>query len=156
MKPYSIPTISSDTSSPITVTSDSNGTTVTVPTPTTKQEVKTLERELRAIAKLLGDKGVPVRITSLSRPGATTSNGRTSYHSTGSAMDIVPISGNFQDLRDLIKNDKDVQKAFEDLGVGVLDETTQEALARTGGTGAHFHIGPDKVALAGYQKIVQG
>lgn len=156
MKSYNIPTISSDASSPITISSASNGTAVTVPTPTTRQEAKTLEKELRALAKLLGDKGVPVRITSLNRPGATTSNGRTSFHSTGSAMDIVPVNGKtFQDLQDLIKNDKEVQKAFEDLGVGILDETTQEALDRTGGTGAHFHIGPDKVALAGYQKIVQ-
>ena len=32
--------------------------------------------------------------------------------------------------------------------VGYLDETTKEALAKSGGTGAHFHIGKDSALVA--------
>ena len=32
--------------------------------------------------------------------------------------------------------------------VGYLDETTKEALAKSGGTGAHFHIGRDSALVA--------
>ena len=31
-------------------------------------------------------------------------------------------------------------------GLGILDERSKEMLSKTGGTGSHFHIGPDKAA----------
>lgn len=36
---------------------------------------------------------------------------------------------------------------FSKRGLGVLDETTPDMMARTGATGKHFHIGPDKLAI---------
>lgn len=37
--------------------------------------------------------------------------------------------------------------------MGILDETTPEMLARTGGTGAHWHIGRDKMAVNSFSKM---
>ena len=37
-------------------------------------------------------------------------------------------------------------------GLGILDERSKEMLAQTGGTGAHIHIGPDKAAIANFEK----
>ena len=31
-------------------------------------------------------------------------------------------------------------------GLGVIEETSKEMQQKTGATGAHFHIGPDKIA----------
>lgn len=39
-------------------------------------------------------------------------------------------------------------------GFGILDETTPEMLSKTGGTGAHFHIGRDKSALEGLKQFL--
>ena len=36
---------------------------------------------------------------------------------------------------------------------GILDERSKEMLAQTGGTGAHFHIGPDRAAVANFEKL---
>jgi len=43
---------------------------------------------------------------------------------------------------------------MQNQGYGILDETTEEMLAKTKGTGAHFHIGRDKSALAGLQQFL--
>ena len=37
--------------------------------------------------------------------------------------------------------------------LGILDERSKEMLAKTGGTGAHFHIGPDGAAVANFEKL---
>jgi len=36
---------------------------------------------------------------------------------------------------------------MKDNDFGIIDETNQEMLAKTGGTGPHFHIGKDKLAV---------
>lgn len=43
---------------------------------------------------------------------------------------------------------------MQDNGFGIIDETTPEMQSRTGATGAHWHIGKDKLAQAGLQAIL--
>ena len=105
------------------------------------------EESLKGLAALFEAKGVPVQITSLRREGATTSNGSRSYHADGKAMDIVPKSGDFGPLLQLLRNDEEVRSAMSQIGIGYINETTKEMLARTGGTGAHIHFGEDKLAI---------
>lgn len=66
------------------------------------------------------------------------------------AIDIVPAKGmTFDDLRAQLMS-PEVQAAFTTYGLGVLDETNTAMKKKTGATGNHFHIGPDKSARAGY------
>lgn len=109
------------------------------------------EQTLKRFADFLGEKGVPVKITSLTRKGATTSNGSVSRHHYGKAMDVVPVNGDFSALRRLMLNDPEVINAMNNLGIGYLDETTEEMLKKTGGTGPHFHYGDDRSAVQYYQ-----
>lgn len=110
-------------------------------------ETKSLEVDLRKLADTFASKGVPVKITSLRREGAITSNGSRSHHADGNAMDIVPLSGDFTQLLELLRNDEEIRNQMSKLGVGYINETTKEMLAQTGGTGAHIHIGKDRLAL---------
>ena len=110
-------------------------------------ETKSLEVDLRKLADTFASKGVPVKITSLRREGAKTSNGEMSHHANGNAMDIVPLSGNFTQLLKLLRDDEEIRNQMSKLGVGYINETTKEMLAQTGGTGAHIHIGGDRLAL---------
>lgn len=110
-------------------------------------ETKSLEVDLRKLADTFASKGVPVKITSLRREGAITSNGSRSHHADGNAMDVVPLSGDFAQLLELLRNDEEIRNQMSKLGVGYINETTKEMLAQTGGTGAHVHIGKDRLAL---------
>jgi hypothetical protein len=110
---------------------------------------------LRQLAKLLEQKGVPVRITSIERPGARTSNGSMSHHSTGKAMDVVPVDRDFEKLQNVLTTDPEVIYFMNMLGIGFIDETTKEMLRRTGGTGPHYHFGPDKLAIKHYRSFFQ-
>ena len=101
--------------------------------------------------------GISVRVTSGLRPGATTSNGSKSWHSEGWAIDITPGDGEtWESLRTKLKSSPDLIKYMQDNQLGILDETNPDMLARTGGTGAHWHIGPDKVAISGLKTILKG
>lgn len=96
---------------------------------------------------LLKQIGANARITSGYRPNATTKQGRRSWHSyQGGAYDIVPLDGNFSRLREVLTTHPLSIAWFKANDKGILDETTPEMLAKTGGTGAHFHIGPDRAA----------
>lgn len=110
-------------------------------------ETKSLEVDLRKLADTFASKGVPVKITSLRREGATTSNGSRSHHADGNAMDIVPVSGDFTQLLKLLRNDEEIRNQMSKLGVGYLKELDKMTLIKTGGTGAHIHIGGDREAL---------
>lgn len=110
-------------------------------------ETKSLEIDLRKLADTFASKGVPVKITSLRREGAKTANGEMSHHANGNAMDIVPLSGDFTQLLELLRNDEEIRNQMSKLGVGYINETTKEMLAQTGGTGTHVHIGRDRLAL---------
>lgn len=99
--------------------------------------------------------GVYFRVTSGLRPGATTSSGKTSWHSSGDALDITPIDGQtWDDLKSQFRNNPELIAWMQNNGYGILDETTEEMLAKTGGTGAHFHIGKDNIALEGLKQFI--
>lgn len=106
---------------------------------------------------LLEEEGINGRITSGLRPGAKTSTGKTSHHATGDALDLVAADG--EDLNDLydamLKNTK-IIKALQNRGYGVLRETTDGVLKRTGGTGYHYHIGKDQSAVEDLNRGLQG
>lgn len=111
--------------------------------------------EMKEFLDVLADAGIAVRVTSGARSGAKTSSGNTSWHSLGRALDITPVSGttreDFNKLKDQILNAPTVIKYMQDHNIGILDETLDETLQKTGGSGWHFHIGPDKSALKGLQ-----
>ena len=107
----------------------------------------------KSIEDLFKDAGIDIEITSSYRPGATTKSGRTSWHSVkdkygnSRAYDIKPVNGDFQALKNAMINNPLIRYYFSKRGLGVLDETTPDMMARTGATGKHFHIGPDKLAI---------
>lgn len=93
------------------------------------------------------------KVTSKKRePGEAGNSGNKSYHTTDNlAIDIVPIEGQtFEGLKQQILASPLIQKYFADRKLGVLDETSKEMLEKTGGTGPHFHIGPDNSSVQGW------
>lgn len=99
--------------------------------------------------------GISLRITSGYRPRATTSSGNKSWHAEGYALDITPIAGQtYENLKQQLKENPELVKWMQDNGFGIIDETTPEMQARTGATGAHWHIGKDKLAQSGLQAIL--
>lgn len=99
--------------------------------------------------------GIFFRVTSGVRTGAKTKQGKTSYHALGQAIDITPIQGEtYADLKYKIKNSPGFVKWMQDRGYGIFDETTPEVMKRTGASGAHWHIGKDRVAIQGLQQII--
>lgn len=96
------------------------------------------------LLNLFVQEGINVRVTSGVRQGAKTKSGRTSYHSSGDAIDITPVKGEtFESLKAKIKGSDKIMKYMKAHGLGLIDETTPEMMRKTGATGAHFHIGKD-------------
>ena len=112
----------------------------------------------KSIADVFRDNGMYIRVTSGYRGGSRTKQGNTSYHSqkdkygNSRAYDIVPLDGDFDKLREQIINSPKVLKWLKRHGFGILDETNPETMKKTGATGKHFHIGPDKIALDNLDK----
>lgn len=101
--------------------------------------------------------GINIRITSGLRPGAMTKSGHHSHHSYGNALDITPnfAQGETWDtMRQKLRNSKELIDYLRAQKIGILDETTPDVMRRTGATGAHWHIGPDKWALESLEKIL--
>lgn len=72
---------------------------------------------------------------------------------TAWALDIVPAKGyTFADLQRELTHPA-LQVYFRNNGLGVYDETTQEVLAKTGGTGPHYHVGRNKFGPKGSMAI---
>ena len=82
-------------------------------------------------------------ITSGKRNQAIGTAGNASHHLKGGAMDFGadPKVGAF------LSSQKG-QALLSKYGLGYLDETTKEALAKTGGTGKHYHVGEDSRLVA--------
>lgn len=96
--------------------------------------------------------GVRARVTSKGRSAKQQARFNTpanrSWHVKNKAIDVVPTT-NWGDLKaDLLK--PEVRALFNSAGIGVLDERPASVQKKTGATGAHFHIGPDRSARAGY------
>lgn len=60
----------------------------------------------------------------------------TSKHNSGRAIDLI---GNFNILRKALASPR-IQELMQKYNISHLDETTPEAMAKTGATGKHFHI----------------
>jgi len=116
--------------------------------------------EMQELLDAFADAGISLRITSGTRSGATTKQGNQSWHSQGRALDVTPVTGqtpkDFEDLAEAIRNSPDLVAYMKEHGYGIYDETSSDTLSKTGGTGAHWHIGPDKVAIAGLETILKG
>lgn len=103
---------------------------------------------------LIKQENLPVKITSSFRKEAKTKSGHISYHSQidssgkSKAYDIVPTNGNFEELLNIIYSNPRIVNWFKQKGYGILEETTSDIMKKTGATGKHLHIGPDKSALA--------
>ena len=120
-------------------------------TPISKSSGK-MHQDLVDLQNLFTKYNLPITITSGYREGAVTSNGSPSFHASGEAMDIVPTEGHtFQEIADIIRNTPEIANFMKSHKLGVLDETSKEMLARTGGTGAHYHVGRDKNAYKFWQ-----
>lgn len=99
------------------------------------------------IEKMFKEEGINVKITSgLRTAGQAGKAGNKSHHITGNAVDIVPVDGDFKKLRSQIINNSRIMNFLQNNNLGILDESDPEMMARTGATGAHFHIGPDRIA----------
>ena len=110
---------------------------------------------MQELIDLMKDEGISFRITSGNRPGALTKQGKPSHHSSGNALDITPIQGQtWEDLINQMKKSKRFIAYMKEHKLGILDERTKEMLAKTGGTGAHFHIGPDLKAVANFNLMM--
>lgn len=85
--------------------------------------------------------GIYFRVTSGVREGATTLNGNASNHSTGDAIDITPLDDqSWDELITQMKNSPELLDYMRKHKMRILDERSPEVLAKTGGTGAHFHV----------------
>lgn len=109
-----------------------------------------LSNEWEKIEDVFKRAGLKVRVTSGYR-GANNSIGKAGSKSNHTvqnfAVDIVPLDGDFKALKEQMLSSPVIQEYFKARQFGILDETTAEALAATGGTGAHWHIGPDTSAI---------
>lgn len=113
--------------------------------------------EMQGLLDAFANAGISLRITSGTRPGARTKQSKQSWHALGRALDITPVEGQtFEDLAEAIRNSPDLVAYMKEHGYGIYDETTPEVLARTGGTGAHWHLGPDRNAILGLETILKG
>lgn len=110
---------------------------------------------MKELLDRFADAGISLRITSGYRPEAITSSGNKSWHAEGYALDITPIAGQtYENLKQQLRNNPELVKWMQDNGFGIIDETTPEMQSRTGATGAHWHIGKDKLAQSGLQAIL--
>lgn len=106
---------------------------------------------MEELVELMRDEGISFRITSGTRPGSKTSNGSISHHSSGNAIDITPIQGqSWDDLINQMGKSKRFISYMREHKLGILDERSKKMQAKTGATGAHFHIGPDIAALSNF------
>lgn len=74
-----------------------------------------------------------------------------SHHRKGGAIDIIPNNGDFIALRDFLLHNEEMRAYLESHNLGVIDETHQCVLEKTGGPTEHFHIGPDNMAKRMYK-----
>ena len=89
------------------------------------------------------------------KSGKQSNHNKLDEHGHPMAYDIQPlINGKvdksdsaFANLRNILANNQDVKEWFRMRDWGILDETTPQMMAKTGATGKHFHIGPDRAAV---------
>lgn len=89
------------------------------------------------------------------KSGKQSNHNKLDEHGHPMAYDIQPLVNGkvdksdsaFANLRNILANNQDVKEWFKMRNWGILDETTPQMIAKTGATGKHFHIGPDRAAV---------
>lgn len=89
------------------------------------------------------------------KSGKQSNHNKLDEHGHPMAYDVQPLVNGkvdksdsaFANLRNILANNQDVKEWFRMRNWGILDETTPQMMARTGATGKHFHIGPDRAAV---------
>ena len=89
------------------------------------------------------------------KSGKQSNHNKLDEHGHPMAYDIQPLVNGkvdksdsaFTNLRNILANNQDVKEWFRMRDWGILDETTPQMMAKTGATGKHFHIGPDRAAI---------
>ena len=118
------------------------------------QNKKTYKEDMNlSFPELLKQEGIKIRVTSELRPNAKTKSGHRSHHSYtnewgfSAACDIVPTDGNCDKLMDDIYSNQRIRNWLINHNIGILEEITPEVMKKTGATGKHFHVGPDRWAI---------
>ena len=112
---------------------------------------------MQSVIDAFANAGINIRITSGVRPGAMTKSGHKSHHSFGNAIDITPNFSQgetWESMRQKLKASKELQQFMHDNKFGIIDETTPDVMAKTGATGAHWHVGPDQWALKNFETLI--
>ena len=107
-----------------------------------------MHENIRGFEMELKKKFPDLRVTSGFRPKAFTKKGFVSRHAKGEAIDIEPR----QDIYDFLWNTEEGISLMYKYGVGILDERSKEMLEKTGGSGAHFHVGMDSTLVPKMQQ----
>ena len=89
------------------------------------------------------------------KSGKQSNHNKLDAHGHPMAYDIQPLVNGkvdksdsaFANLRNILANNYNVREWFKMRNWGILDETTPQMMAKTGATGKHFHIGPDRAAV---------
>ena len=89
------------------------------------------------------------------KSGKQSNHNKLDEHGHPMAYDIQPLVNGkvdksdsaFANLRKILANNYNVREWFKMRNWGILDETTPQMMAKTGATGKHFHIGPDRAAV---------
>lgn len=81
----------------------------------------------------------------IGKAGSKSNHRKKNQHGLSMAYDIIPAQGEtFDSIFQKIKENPAMQQWLSQNGFNINDETDAVTLRHTGGTGAHFHIGPDK------------
>ena len=108
-----------------------------------KAKYETLSPDLKAFTQEYEElTGKVFKITSAKREAKDKigKGHKHSHHNTGDALDFSAM--NYEDYNFLV-NTKEGLALMDKYKLGVLDETDPTTLEKTGGTGAHFHLGKD-------------
>lgn len=100
--------------------------------------VANLDSKMQEFYGVISDKFTDIRLTSGKRDKAGSDSH--SHHHTGNAIDFGREN---YPVYNYLLNDKEGLELMVNYGYGIIDETDPEMLKKTGGTGPHFHIGPD-------------
>lgn len=96
--------------------------------------------DMKEFLDLVSNEGISLILTSGTRPGAVTASGHRSKHSVGEAIDVAPIDGDFNKLKEQLFSSAKIIQYMKEHNVRILDETSQYVQSRTKATGPHFHI----------------
>lgn len=117
---------------------------------TTTQQTDYTSKDLQTMLQEQGlDKYITItsgyRDHNIGKAGSKSNHRKKNQHGLSMAYDIIPAQGEtFDSIFQKIKGNPAMQQWLSQNGFNINDETNTKTLKRTGGTGAHFHIGPDK------------